>query len=106
MRQQLACQCPGTDRGDPPGAAHAFEIHCAFGRFDNTFTNKVLFNDDNIPGQNVTTDSYKHIVFDDGRDGGIRMSHSLITMELLRQRLFTDSRSPDKKVKNAHTAPM
>ncbi|MDE0952655.1 MAG: carboxylesterase family protein [Halioglobus sp.] len=47
------------------------------------------------PWNNDSDSSDKYIIFDDRRDGGIRMSSDAITMEVLHQRLLTDNRFPN-----------
>jgi para-nitrobenzyl esterase len=47
------------------------------------------------PWKNDSENSDKYIIFDDQRDGGIRMSSNAITMRVLHQRLLTDTRFPN-----------
>jgi para-nitrobenzyl esterase len=49
------------------------------------------------PWRNEPADSDKYILFDDARDGGIRMSSEPITLSVLHQRLLTDTRFPNQE---------
>jgi para-nitrobenzyl esterase len=47
---------------------------------------------------NESTDSDKYIIFDDERDGGIRMTSNAITLAVLHQRLLNDKRFPNEEL--------
>ncbi|MBT4520292.1 MAG: carboxylesterase family protein, partial [Halieaceae bacterium] len=123
----------GTDMKEIMGAAHASEIPFVFGMFDDNFMNNLMFDEDNIPGRdllsqsmssywaefayssapgrgrsgtlpewriwsNESADSDKYIIFDDEKDGGIRMTSNAITLGVLHQRLLNDNRFPSKEL--------
>ncbi|MEH6571453.1 MAG: carboxylesterase family protein, partial [Halioglobus sp.] len=47
----------GTDMKELMGAAHASEIPFVFGMFDNNFMNKLMFDENNIPGRDQLSQS-------------------------------------------------
>ena len=123
----------GTDMKELMGAAHASEVPFVFGMFDDNFMNKLMFDENNIPGRdllsqrmssywaefayssspgrgrsgtlpewrswsNESATSDKYIIFDDEKDGGIRMTSNAITLAVLHQRLLNDNRFPNKEL--------